>query len=243
MTHPDHERWADSPAAYLLGALPDEEIQAFESHLVACPACLEEVNELTPAAHALPASLPPLAPPPELKARIMLEVEREAELLAAAGPAADRPPARARRSRRWNLSLRRLAPVAVAAALLIVGGAIGFGASGLGDGSDERTVVATVDPARAPRAGASVEVSGDGATLVARGLPAPPSGRVYQVWLKRPGRAPQPTSVLFSPSREGAATATVPGPLEGIEQVLVTDEPSGGSPSPTRQPLVVAKMS
>jgi len=242
MTHPEHERWADSAAAYLLGALPEHEIDAFESHLAACPVCLEEVDTLTPAVHALPASVPPLSPPPELKARIMLEVDREAALLAAAGPEADRPAAPARR-RRWNFSLRRLAPVAAAAALLFVGVAIGVGASSLGSGSDDHTVVATVDEARAPRAGASVEVNGDGATLVAQGLPAPPTGRVYQVWLKRPGHAPQPTSVLFSPSREGAATATVPGPLKGIEQVLVTDEPAGGSPTPTRQPLVVAEMS
>jgi hypothetical protein len=79
--------------------------------------------------------------------------------------------------------------------------------------------------------------------LVARGLPAPPSDRVYQVWLKRRGQAPEPTSALFTPSRDGTATATVPGPLEGVEQVLVTDEPRGGSQIPTRDPLVVADMS
>ena len=44
-----------------------------------------------------------MVPPPALKARIMAEVEREAALLAAAGPEADRParaPAPARR-RTW----------------------------------------------------------------------------------------------------------------------------------------------
>ena len=243
MTHPDHERWADSAAAYLLGALPEADVEAFERHLVACPACLEQVDELTPAAHALPVSVQPLTPPAELKSRIMAEVEREAELLAAAGPGADRPPAPARRRRRWNFSLPRLAPVATAAALLLAGVAIGFGSSRLGGDPEGRTVTATVDAARAPGADASLEVSGDQATLVARGLPSPPSGRVYQVWLKRPGRAPQPTSALFMPSGEGAATATVPGPLDDVEQVLVTAEPAGGSPSPTRQPLVVAELS
>jgi anti-sigma-K factor RskA len=245
MSAPDHDRWADSAAAYLLGALPADEVEGFERHLARCPACLEEVDALTPAAHALPSSVQPLAPPPELKARIMAEVEREAALLAAAGPEADRPPAPqpARRRRRWTLPMPRLATAATAAALLIAGAAIGAGVSRLGDSSDPHTVTAAVDAKRAPRAGASVEVSGDGATLVARGLPAPPSGRVYQVWIKRPGQAPQPTSVLFTPSREGAATATVPGPLEEVEQVLVTDEPAGGSPSPTRQPLVIAEMS
>ena len=30
---PDHDRWADSAAAYLLGALPEDEVEDFEAHL------------------------------------------------------------------------------------------------------------------------------------------------------------------------------------------------------------------
>jgi hypothetical protein len=99
------------------------------------------------------------------------------------------------------------------------------------------------DRGKAPDAAADVEVGEDGATLVAHGLPAPPSGRVYQVWIKRPGRAPEPTSALFAPSGDGTATASVPGKMDGVAQVLVTDEPDGGSLTPTRDPLLVADMS
>jgi anti-sigma-K factor RskA len=243
MTGAEHDRWQDSAAAYLLGALPEDERDGYEAHLAGCAVCREEIEQLGPAAEALPASVEPMAPPPELKSRIMAEVEREAVLLAAAGPAADRAPAeRAPRRRfRWTLPRLALAPVAAAAALLVVGVAIGLGIAGLGDGG--RTVTASVDAARAPGAGAQIEVEDGAATLTAHGLPAPPSGRVYQVWLKRPGRAPEPTSALFSPSRDGTATATVPGSLDGIDQVLVTDEPMGGSRMPTREPLVVASLS
>ena len=241
----DHERWADSVASYLLGALPEEEASAFERHLADCPVCREEVEALELAAHALPSAVDPVAPPPSLKARIMAEVEREASLLAAAGPEADRPaPARrrARERRRGRLGLPRWAPVAVGAVLLL-GVVIGVGVSQLG-GSGERTVQATVlDKARAPHASVEVEVASDGATLVARGLPAPPSGRVYQIWLKRPGHAPEPTSALFTPRRDGTATATVPGSLDGVTEMLVTDEPSGGSQQPTTSPLLSASMS
>ena len=74
-------------------------------------------------------------------------------------------------------------------------------------------------------------------TLVASGLPAPPDGRVYQLWLKRPGRAPEPTTALFRPSRDGTASAGVRGSLDGVDQVLMTDEPDGGSQEPpTRAP-------
>ena len=43
---PDHERWEDAAAAYLLGALDDDERAGFEAHLAGCPACRAEVDEL-----------------------------------------------------------------------------------------------------------------------------------------------------------------------------------------------------
>ena len=86
MMSSDHSRWADAAASYLLGALPEDEHEAYEAHLAICAECREELDHLAPAAYALPASVAPMAPPPELKARIMAEVQREALLLAAAGP-------------------------------------------------------------------------------------------------------------------------------------------------------------
>jgi anti-sigma-K factor RskA len=238
---PGHEHWEDATAAYLLGALDDAERAGFEEHLAGCPACRAEVDELLPAARALPISVDPVEPPPALKARIMADVEREASLLAAAGPEADRPAAPARR--RLRLPSLRLAPVAVAAALLLVGAAIGIGVTELRSGPD-RTIQAEMESgAGTERANAELEINGDEARLVARGLPAPPSGRVYQVWLKRDGHAPEPTAALFRPSRDGTASASVPGSLEGVDQVMVTDEPDGGSPQPTGDLLLVANLS
>ena len=40
--------------AYVLGALPEDEREAFEAHLASCPACRAEVDELRRAADALP---------------------------------------------------------------------------------------------------------------------------------------------------------------------------------------------
>jgi len=241
---PGHEQWEDSTAAYLLGALDDTERTAFEEHLAGCAACREEVEELRPAARALPVSVDPVAPAPELKSRIMAEVEREASLLAAAGPEADRPPAPARRGLRLpSLRVPRLVPAAVAAALLLVGVGVGVAVTQLGQEAPHTVQAQVTDRAKAPDAAADVEIGEDGATIVAHGLPAPPSGRVYQVWIKRPGRAPEPTSALFAPSGDGTATASVPGDMDGVAQVLVTDEPDGGSRTPTRDPLLVADMS
>ena len=63
---------------------------------------------------------------------------------------------------------------------------IGVGVSQLGSGQ-ERTVTAQVSDA--PGATVQHEVNGEAGRLMARDLPAPPDGRVYQVWLKRDGHA------------------------------------------------------
>jgi len=230
----DHHDWSDSVGAYLLGALPPEELATFEAHLRHCDACRRDVEELRVAADALPVSVAPVAPPPALKQRIMAVVESEAELLAAAGRRAD-VPTPARRRRRWSPRVRPAFAAAAAAVLLGLGVVAGILLPG---GDDARTVVAS---STAPGAHVELEIGDDGATLVARDMPAPPQGRIYQVWLKRPGSDPQPTSVLWSTRADGSAEVAVPGSLDGVEAVLVTDEPEGGSDVPSKPPVITAE--
>jgi len=104
-----------------------------------------------------------------------------------------------------------------------------------------RTVAATVDAAQAPGARVRLQVVDGRGTLVAEKMPPPPGGRVYQVWLKRPGRDPQPTDVLWSVRRDGSAQVAVPGSLDGVQAVLVTDEPAGGSEVPSKAPVITAQ--
>ncbi|HEX5622250.1 MAG TPA: anti-sigma factor [Solirubrobacteraceae bacterium] len=237
MTMTDHDRWADSAGAYVLGAMTATERDEFERHLAMCPTCREDVDELRPAAEALPMASPPVLPPPALKDRIMAEVEREAALLAQAGPAADRPAAVAERPRRRfrlpALTGWRLAPVA--AALLIVGVLGGV----LLTGGGSKTYPAG--------ANAEIQVDGDKATLVATNMQAPPEGRVYEVWLvpkgAPEGAAPEPTNVLFVPRSDGAVEAAIPGSADDIAQVLVSDEPPGGSETPTGEVVMQADLS
>jgi Anti-sigma-K factor rskA/Putative zinc-finger len=233
----DHDRWADAAAAFLLGAMPEDEKRAFVEHLDGCEECRREVDDLLPAAESLPMATMQVTPPPALKDRIMADVEREASLLAQTGPEADRPP---RRRRSWFAGWR-LAPVA--AALLVAGVLAGVALDRAADGGAQ-TYPATVDDRRAPDASAEVRLQDDEATLVASNLPAPPSGRVYQVWVLREGEeAPEPTDALFLPRGDGSAVAMVPGDMSDAAAVLVTDEPEGGSDAPTRAPLVNAPMS
>jgi anti-sigma-K factor RskA len=234
----DHTQWADSVGAYLLGALEPDEATRFEEHLAGCEQCRRDVAELKVAADALPVSVPSVSPPAALKERIMSVVEQEAELLAAAGRGADEPvreSKRERRSGRLHGWLSRPA-VALACALALLAGG-GLAGALLSGGDDGRTVVATT---QAPDADVRLEIHDEGSTLIAENMPAPPSGRVYQVWLKRPGRDPEPTDVLWSTRRDGSAAVAVPGSLDGVEAVLVTDEPPGGSEEPSRSPVTSA---
>jgi anti-sigma-K factor RskA len=226
----DHARWTDSAGAYVLGAMPVAEREAFEEHLATCGICREEVDELQPAAEALPMASPLMTPPPALKDRIMAEVEREAELLGAAGAGADRPERTERRRRGSWLSGWRLAPVA--AALLVAGVLVG---TSLG-GPETETYAFEGQQAR-------LEVEGDSARLVAENLPAPPEGRVYEVWLMPEGSdTPEPTDVLFLPREDGSAVAAIPS-VDDVREVLVSDEPRGGSDAPTGDILMSAELS
>jgi anti-sigma-K factor RskA len=227
-----YDRWADAAGAYVLGAMAPDERDEFEGHLATCAACRQDVEELRPAAAALPMASPPMLPPAALKDRIMAEVEREATLLAQTGAGADRPEPAPRRRRRFapSLSAWRLAPVA--AALLIAGVLIG---SQLGGGTKEIGF---------NRAGAMLKVKDGQATLVADHLPAPPQGKVYEVWVVPKGAAtPKPTNVLFTPRGNGAAEAAIPGDVSDIGSVLVSDEPPGGSEKPTGHVLMQADVS
>jgi anti-sigma-K factor RskA len=234
MTTPgrDHEQWADSLGAWMLGALPEEEAAGFKRHLDECAVCREDAASLQVAVDALPASAAPHAPPPALKGRIMAVVEGEAELLQAAGPESDRLQRRSGDRRSWlgGLSLRPALALGLAAL------AIGFLASQALQGGPEKITAQVQSGGRA-----TLEVQDGQGRLVASHLPDPPNGRVYQVWLDKGGPAPEPTNVLFTTSRDGSATADVPS-LDGVKRVMVTDEPSGGSRSPTGKVLLTASV-
>jgi anti-sigma-K factor RskA len=213
----DHARFHDDIGAYLLGALDDGERAALERHLDRCGECAEEVERLRPAAEALPGSVEQLDPPPGLKTAIMAEVVRDAA------------PVRRERSLPWL----RFRPALALAATLLIGLAVAFGVTQLGD-DDSRTVVATVDEAM-PAAGGSLSIEGAEATLRLHDMPDLGERRVYQVWLQHDDR--------MVPARTfevgGAGTGEVA--LQDVSEadgVYVTREPRGGAQVPSEDPIV-----
>ncbi len=235
-----HSEAAEALGAYALGALPDDEAARLEAHLRECDRCREDLAALRLAVDALPSAAPPVDAPPELADRVMSVVRAEAELLQAAGEGADRPP-ESRRRRRMGALLARPAFAAAAAAGLAIAAVVGFViGGGVDTGGSVRTVQANVTSVAGvtPKTSAALRVSDHRATLIVRDMPEPPSRKVYEVWVKRGGGAPVPAGTTFV-VRSGdipIAHSVDPG-----DQVLVTAEPNGGSPSPTSPPMIVAR--
>ena len=226
-------------AAWVLGALPDSEADRYRGHLATCAVCQHEVSELTPVVDVLAEAVPAATPPAELRDRVMSVVYGEAELLRAAGPRADRPPARERR--RWRLA----PPVAIAGALAAAAVGLVIGAFALGSGSSSPTTRTVLGASVPPSARIVFQETADHGVLDVSNMPGPGAGRVYQVWLQRPGEAPKPTDALFGVSRSGGhAQVAVPGDLHGVANVLVTSEPTGGSPNgkPSRPPVIMVSL-
>jgi anti-sigma-K factor RskA len=242
MTDRDHTSYREEIGAYLLGALTDLERQAFEHHMESCAQCRDEVEQLRPAADALPRSVQPVEPPASLKTSLMEVVEREAR--EAHGESAAVPAIPRRRPLRERLRLSSLRPaLAVGGLALVLGLAVGFGVAQLGGDEGTRTVAATVDKSRIPEASGSLRVERDGengAILRVNRMPGLDEDQVYQAWVQRDGAIiPQPT---FEVGKNGAGAVAVPEDLSDAKAVMVTREARGGAQAPSEQPILTVSL-
>jgi hypothetical protein len=226
--------------AYALHALEEAEARTFSEHLHACPGCREELTQLQSVADALAVGVPRSDAPPTLAARVMATVYSEAELLKAAGHDADRV-VPARRARRGLLPAFASA-LALAAGLLIGAFAINTGSGSHASTSASTEVIRAAVAVPGRRVTADLRKVGSHLQLVVEGMPAPPPGHIYEIWLEHGTAAPEPTDALFSVTKTGDGSVGVPGDLRGVSDVLVTAEPLGGSLKPTRTPVIVAKV-
>jgi Anti-sigma-K factor rskA len=122
-------------------------------------------------------------------------------------------------------------PILVVIALAVAAG-LYFGISPAGHSGSAKPLQATAGVQ------ASLRRIGSRAELLVSGMPEPPIGEVYEVWLTRASGAPHPTDALFTVSRAGKASVYVPGSLRGVREITVTSEPLGGSAHPTTAPVL-----
>jgi anti-sigma-K factor RskA len=232
-----HAERRDDIAAYVLGALERREAHELEVHLEDCEPCRAYLREMLAAADVVAASAPPVAPPPELRERLVETVRAEAARIEAAEDPAAHAPARSRSG--WRGLAARPATAMAAGAALVAGLAVGYLAHDSGGAG--HSMIPVHPTAAAPTGSVSAmldRVDGAG-TLEVRRMPALRRGDVYEVWTTHGGAyAPQSTFVL---RRDGSANAAVPH-LDGASAVLVTREPHGGSAQPTSAPLLRATL-
>ncbi|MFJ6155487.1 anti-sigma factor domain-containing protein [Pseudarthrobacter sp. NPDC092184] len=142
-------------------------------------------------------------------------------------------------TRRW------LAGVAAAAAIAL--GGVGVG-SYLADQNDPMNQVvragdlreASVDVAGGGTATLLISSSEDAAVVKMNGVPAPPEGKVYQMWL-----IPKDGSAPVSQGLMDEEALSKPAVVEGISSAAalgITVEPAGGSQSPTLPTVAAAPL-
>jgi anti-sigma-K factor RskA len=221
MNEREHETRRDDIAAYLLGSLEPSEAAEMEQHLAACEECRTELEWLRPAAQVLPESVEKVEPPARLRSRIIGEVEGNAD--------------RRRSGIRLGGRMRSLGlrpAIGLAALALLVAGVAGYAIRDSGSGSSTTTVAA----GHAPGVTAKMVRDGDTGTLRLANVHQLPSSEVLQAWVQR-GKRIESAKTLFVPNRDGTATAAI-DEMQGVDTVMVTAEPRGGSKHPTSEPIV-----
>jgi hypothetical protein len=234
----EHDRRLEEVAAFALGSLDAAQIEDFRGHLKGCKRCQDELAWFAPAVRALPEAVAQQKAPEALKVRLMEEVRADVAAEAKQAGAEERRERNASRKgfREWvaGLDIAGLTwkPLAgMAAVVLIVAAGVGY-LVGNGGGSDLQTTEVTQ-----PNGIVAKVVNKDGqGELVLAGVDQPKNGKVLEAWVAR-GESVEPVKETFSPDEAGNASTEI-ADLKGVDAVLVTEEPQGGTKVPTMEPFV-----
>jgi anti-sigma-K factor RskA len=231
MTNEHDNRWSDDVAAYALGSLEGGEARALETHMESCERCRSELAWLIPAVQLLPESAERVQPPPSLRESLMAEVRTDAKQAQAESGPVD--------SGSWldrihvgSLSWRPLAGLAALALAVVAIGGYEIGISDSGGGGEAMKVSAK----QASGVFAEVVSDGEDGTVRLTNVEDLPDNRVLEAWVEREGEI-EAVPALFVPDHEGRASTTIED-MDGVETVMVTHEPEGGSEAPTSDPIV-----
>jgi len=268
MTQPrtHDEAWAEL-GAYALDSVAPDERAAIDAHLASCAACREELKAMTEVAASMAASVPsrPMdrirsaAVKQRLLDRARADTSGVRPIRSAAIPS--RPSVLP-----WWVAVA--ASVAFAVAMYQRGvvsrerddfraalAAESTRALVLQDSlaARERTllamagadvkVVELVANNRRPNARMFWAQATNTWTMFAHNLPAPPSGRTYQLWLiTREGQ--RISAGTFTPNPAGSAVVTAQYPLaaDALSMIAVTEEPAGGVPQPTGEVVIAGQL-
>lgn len=223
-----HEEVKALIGAYVLGAVPPEEVPSIRAHMLTCDECMAEADQFSGAVDSLSLSVEPVAPPPGFTQNVLERVTQERAGATAAAPA--RPG--------W----RPFVVLSYAAVVVLAAVLGGLALEARQDAEANRRVATAL-----LGASAGIELEGEGgvvakvvpgetgAVFVATGLKDLPSDRTYQLWFMRDG--PSVSAGTFDVS-DGVAVLRTSRSPQAFDGAAVTIEPSGGSPQPTTEPVL-----
>ena len=236
---PGRDHFDDLKEAYALGALSEEERREVEDYLGTHPELRAEVDDLRSVANLLALAPQEYEPSPELRRDLLNRISSSPVATPAADPSS-------RRAGLWRLFGPGGLAAAAVLALVTVGMFVWNAAlqeenqTLQGELQGQQTYALEGTGAAQGVQGEVVRLGDERAMLIAEDLPSPPEGETYEAWILRED-VPEPAG-LFEPDEAGVAAAPIEGSIEDADAVAVTVEPSGGSSSPTSDPLMTASF-
>lgn len=231
-------------AAYVMDAVPEDEVPAIRAHILSCEECFQEAESYAESLGALAASAEPVRLPAGFADRVVQAAVGQAAVGdAVAGQAAGTVGAgrETTPSVPWFRRSFVLSAAAVLGALVLVVATASLVTSIQREREYERIVAALVKDEgtfhlEGPGGAAAVISSSDGGTtLVALNLGEAPEGSDYQLWLMKDG-VPTPSETF-----DGSGSIAIvesSDDLELYDGAAITVEPDGGSPQPTTEPVL-----
>jgi anti-sigma-K factor RskA len=227
-----HEEVKELIPAYVLGAVPDEEMALIRAHILSCDECLAEADSFAETTSSLSLAVEPVELPSGFADRVVAAATGS-ELAPAQQPVTSSQPAKRRFGLRWSL-----VPTAAFVALIIAVSAVSVSLYQTKQTADrQREALAAIIEGhrgidlRGPAGAVATLVPTDsGSLFVASGLGEVPDEKTYQLWLMK---GDVPTSAGTFEVSEGLVMFETSKSINGYTGAAVTIEPAGGSPGPT----------
>ena len=234
--------------AYVVDALDDSERATFEEHLPGCLDCQAEVASLREAA-VLMADDAALAPPAALREQVLAGIRTVRPLPPPTGTLADEEPGRSAVVVPLRRHRFRMATMAAAAAVVAVLG-VGAVTQPWQDDSPPISAVSPADRVLAADDAAHITLSFPNgskaslvrseklgrAVLVTTRMDAPPSGKIFELWLRNAEGRMVPAGKMKA---GGDQKILLTGDAGKATAAGITVEPAGGSSSPTTPPIAM----
>ena len=251
--------------AYALGTLDAGERASFEAHLATCVECTKALGEARVVVAELSYLAPPATPSDRLKQQLLQQIRSDAAASVRAIPAGPSIPwwmwagvaallvfsfystwdarklqqeiqrlnqqAAVERQRRDTLEKEYLWAQTQARILA--------------DPRSKKVMMSSKDP-KMPQ----LEVMWNpelGLCLMGDDVPMPGHNRAFQLWLiPKTGSKPMPVHSMMWPDSSGKLMHVIekpPEPMDDTKAIAITEEPMGGSPQPTSEPMWIASLS